>query len=326
VPGDVKLEIMIDLTGCRIRNLDVADARDRRLTLELINRLYPHIPCTEAHFDWQFRQGPCGPAKVRVIEADGRLVSTYVATRKKLSLEGQECPAWMVQDVMTDPAFRGRGFLNHLAALFVADLDADGTCGYTFPNKLSENSFRRSGWTELMPVPLRIASTRPSQIVNRPKPVTSFAAETAGIWRDTGVPIGVFRDRAHLNWRYGRPATTYSRFTLGDEDGVLVLKVFDEEHRRIVHICELFVRAPARPVLVGPTLEFVHSFATIASAEIITCWLPNSHPDLNHYERAGFVRDSTNNRFVFARGPRDVIGAIGRADNWHITQGDSDVY
>jgi hypothetical protein len=306
---------MVDLTGCRVREIDVADAGDRRLTLELINRLYPHIPWSEAHFDWQFRQGPSGPARVRVIEADGRMVATYVATRKTLSLEGQERPAWMVQDVMTDPAFRGRGFLNHLAMLFMADMAADGTCGYTFPNKQSENSFRRSGWTELMRVPVRIAAARPTAAVREPKPVISFKTETAGIWREAGFRIGVFCDRAYLNWRYGRPETVYSQFMIGDDDGVLVIKQFNDGQRRVVHICELFVRARSRSTLLGSALAFVHSFAVSNGAEILTCWLPDGHSDLAQYERAGFARDPGNDRFVFVHGPRKAMILVAHADD-----------
>jgi hypothetical protein len=263
---------------------------------------------------------------VRIIESDGVVAAMYSATRKMLTLQGQERPAWMVQDVMTDSAFRGRGFLNHLATLFMAQMEADGSCGFTFPNKLSENSFRRRGWTEMMRVPLRIARARQMPVVNDPRPVAEFNAETAGIWREAAIPVGVFRNQAYLNWRYGRPETVYHRFILGDADGVVVLKIFSNGDLRTVHICELFVRAPSRPTLVGPTLAFVHSFATLNGAELVTCWLPDGHPDLPQYERAGFARDLANDRFVFTHGPRDVADVMGRADNWHLTQGDSDVY
>lgn len=316
---------MSDLTGCSVRQIDVADAADRRATLGLINRLYPHIPWTEDHFDWQFRQGPCGPANVRVIEADGRVVSIYAATRKLLSVERKEFPAWMVQDVMTDPDFRGRGFLNHLATLFMEDMVREGACGYTFPNKSSENSFRRSGWVEAMRVPIRVASTRNFEST-APVSVPSFEIEAGEIWSDAGLPIGVVRDRSYLNWRYGRPDTVYHRFVLGAGEGILVLKVFDDGAQKVVHICELFARAKVRSSIIKDGLKFVHFFATKHGAALVTCWLPSGHLDLAHYANSGFVRDMKNDRFVFAHGPSDVASLIRRSENWHITQGNSDVY
>lgn len=317
---------MLDLTGCRVRTIDLMDTDERYLVLQLINRLYPKNPWSEAYFDWQYRQGPNGHAKLRVVEAGARIVSMYTATCKRLSLLGVERTAWMVQDVMTDPAFRGRGLLNHLATLFMADMEADNSCAYTFPNKYSENSFRRSGWTELMRVPIRIASTRQMVVDKQPRPVNSFEVETAGIWREAGIAVGVSRDPNYLNWRYGRPETGYSRFILGEENGILVLKIYDDGHRRIVHLCELFVRASFRQTLVGPTLAFVHAFARLNGAELITCWLPDGHSDLIQYERAGFMRDLANNRFIFVHGAKDVADKFVRGENWHLTQGDSDVY
>ena len=315
-----------DLSGCCVRVISVTDVHDRKLALHLINRLYPHLPWSEEHFDWQFARGPCGQAKLRIVESGGSAVAMYAATRKRLSLNGGDTPAWMIQDVMTDPAFRGRGFLNHLAMLFMADMDSDRLCGYTFPNKLSENSFRRNGWTELMRVPLRTAKAQAATIAEPPRPVSTFEVETVEIWQAAGVGIGVVRDRDYLNWRYGRPDTEYFRFVLGDGDGVLVLKIFDAEERRILHICELFVREQSRQLLVERTLAFVHAFATANGADILTSWLPDGHPDLVHYSHAGFVRDDCNNRFIFVHGPAAMLSTICRAGSWHFSQGDSDVY
>ncbi len=66
----------------------------------------------------------------------------------------------MVQDVMTHPNYRGRGFLHWLATVCLEDMRNDGAIGYTFPNKLSEGSFRRTGWAELSPIPLRSKDLR----------------------------------------------------------------------------------------------------------------------------------------------------------------------
>lgn len=67
-------------------------------------------------------QGPASPAEVRIIEADGRVVSLYVGTRRKLWVDGTVRRGIMVQDVLTHPEYRGRGFVNDMVAAFLAEM------------------------------------------------------------------------------------------------------------------------------------------------------------------------------------------------------------
>jgi hypothetical protein len=63
-----------------------------------------------------------------------------------------------------------------------------GGCGYTFPNKLSENSFCRTGWTELtriaalqFAIPLG-ARDKNVQASGRPTEVVTFGPSIDAIW------------------------------------------------------------------------------------------------------------------------------------------------
>jgi len=311
-------------------SMRAATPADKPAVLALINHIQPHIPWSAAHYDWQFLQGPAGPAEVRIIEADGRVVSLYVGTRKSLWVDGRVRPGIMVQDVLTHPDYRGRGFLNSMASAFLAEMRGRGDCGYTFPNKLSENSFRRSGWTELTGIPALQAAIDPS--AGRPAPrdgllqeIGSFEPAVDAIWREAGIPVGVLRDAAYLNWRYGRPDTTYRRFLINKDRGYLVLKLYDRGDSKVMHICDLVLRANARD-LCDDVLVAVRALATGLGAGLLTAWLPEGHIYRPRFAAAGLQPDLTNDRFAFTTGPADVLDRLSKRSFWHLSQGDSDVY
>jgi len=313
-----------DLSGCLVRP---ATEEDLASLLDLMRLVIPHDPRTLDYCRWQYLQGPAGQAAMRVIECDGRPVALYVGTRKRLWVDGRVMPCFMVQDVLTHPDFRGRGFLNHLAGCFLADMNEADIPGFTFPNKLSENSFRRIGWTELMPVPLRLAAARPAVSGDESalQPVDAFGAEAGAIWETAGLRVGVLRDAAFLNWRYARPGTVYHRFLIAEGQGFLVLKVFDRGGKRIVHICDLVMRESARGRLPS-VLAAVHAFSHNQKAELVTCWLPDGHPYGVAYADSGFAGDPGNDRFSFTHGNPSLLPTLRQPDAWHLSQADNDIY
>jgi hypothetical protein len=305
-----------------LRALSAADVEG---ALKLIQVVQPADPWSVQHYRWQLLDGPAGPAEIRAIEFSNRIVALYAATRKRLRVDSRLVEAWMVQDVMTHPEFRGRGFLNSMAAAIKVEMSTRGVVGFTFPNKFSENSFRRNAWTELCRVPLRVANVRAGSRTDVLRPIDGFAEDVDAIWEESGLETGVHRDAAFLNWRYRRPATLYHRFVTAGNEGFIVLKVYDHGGIRIVHICDLVVRQRARDLL-GELLANVHAFAATNGAARLTSWLPQGHPYDEAFSAAGFHRDEDSDRFVFIDGPPDLLPALTRPASWHLTQGDSDVY
>lgn len=296
-----------------------ADADD---LLALINLVQPHVPWSRAHLDWQFFAPPSGAARLYVLRDAGRIVALYSAIPQRLWTGGGTVAAWMVQDVMTHPDYRGRGFLHRLGERCLEDLLADGASGYTFPNKLSEGSFRRLGWVVHGLVPRRTATVRRERASGDAAHVAPFAglftdAATAA-WERADVGVGVHRDADFLNWRYAKPGAEYARFDMGERRGYLVLKHFQGDDGGVVHVCDLVLRADARDLLDG-VLAFVHRVAADAGAVRLTAWLPADHPYAPAFERAGLHFDTDHDRHMF------VLGA-GESRPWHVTQGDSDVY
>jgi len=307
--------------------VEMAGPQDGADVLSFINKIQPQIPWDDIHLRWQFFEAPAGHARIYTIRAEQRIVSLYCACPKVFSLHGETRKAFMVQDVMTDPAYRGRGLLHRLAQRCVDDIKRNDEVGYTFPNKLSEGSFRRRAWAELMRVPLRTCNA--ISVPNPPEHLISpmgkaFPADTIEIWRGSGIEIGVQRSAGYLNWRYRRPHQTYFRFSIGDGAGYLVLKLYDADAGRLLHICDLLVTQQARRVVRG-ALHFCHGFARANGAERITAWLPEGHPYSGDFDALGLKCDKAHDRFIFAIQPHDAA-LLMTPSNWHLTQCDSDVY
>jgi Acetyltransferase (GNAT) domain len=173
----------------------MATLQDETALLALINLVQPHVPWTREHLYWQFFDSPVGPAKLYVIRDGEVIVSLYAAIRQILEVDGQRFEGWMIQDVMTHPDFRGRGFLHYLASLCLADIKWSGGIGYTFPNDRSEGSFRRTGWAELCEVPYREKALGDgSRSAGGPRVELfdgPFGPCTADVWDTAGVGVGV---------------------------------------------------------------------------------------------------------------------------------------
>lgn len=301
-----------------------AEPAEDEAVLQFINRIQPHIAWTREHFEWQYRRHPAGPARLYVAREGARLVSLYAAVAQRLRHGGEVFDARMIQDVMTDPAYRGRGLLHHLAGMCHGDLLARGEGGYTFPNEASERSFRRTGWTELGPVPLCARAVTPADedAISVLRLVPRFGPEAPAAWRDSGLAVGVERDGQYLEWRYAKPGQRYERHVVGDGGGYVILKHFVSESGPLTHICDVVVRADERRVL-PDTLADCASIAARAGSRTLTAWLPAGHAYELAFVAAGFTSWSTN-RFVFVMSAGRA--AVGRASAWHLTQGDSDVY
>lgn len=315
----------------------LATAEDADDILALINVVQPHVPWTRAHLSWQFFETPAGPSLVYLLRDQGsRLVALYAAVTQVARVAGREYPARMVQDVMTHPDYRGRGFLHRLGALCIEDMGRDNAIGYTFPNEQSEKSFRRLGWTELCAVPHREKSVQPKvragvRGIRQPdiRQIDGpFDPAVSEIWVASGFPVGVRRDAAFLNWRYRKPGATYHRFLIGEGAGILVLKLYQGDQGRVVHICECLLREVERTrvrVPVNDALGFAELFAHRHQATLLTAWLPTSHPYASTFDDHGLTL-TEQSRYMFVRAPTECRPAVEDLNLWHVSQGDSDVY
>ena len=235
----------------------------------------------------------------------------------------------MIQDVMTHPDFRGRGFLHHLAGRCLQDIEQSGVIGYTFPNDLSEKSFRRGDWSELCEVPHRSTVLHDHAPLNGNLRIGAldgvFGQWATEVWNAAGLSVGVRRDEGFLNWRYSKPDNKYHKFRIEDGRGLLVLKVYSNGTSRILHILELLLKAEDRDLL-PEVLRFCFDFAARHSATTVTAWLPHGTPYAPQLDAAGLTINPVHSRYVFVRAPAAYASRIENSTTWYLAQGDSDVY
>jgi len=307
-------------------NIELATREDIDHIVALRQACMPHVVTTRELIEWQFFDHPAGSARVYVIRSPDEIVSMYTAVQQNIRIGNTVRKGRMVQDVMTLPDYRGRGYLHQQGFRCWQDMTETEEIGYTFPNQHSENSFRRTGWQELSRVPLRIlmvSKSIPKPPAHTYRVVKKFTSQATDIWQQSSLPIGVHRDAAYLNWRYSKPDSLYSRFMINEDKGVLVLKLFNDGRKCVAHICDLFV-IDSHQTIVEDALLFSNEFARKHNAGSLTCWLPEKH----HYERAfdtiGFEKEHLD-RFVFVK-PALPSDHLVTESPWHFSQGDSDVY
>lgn len=316
----------MELNGLRT---DMATAEDEAALLALINLIQPHVPWTREHLYWQFFNLPAGRAQLYVIRDRDAIVSLYAAIPQFFWLDGHSVEARMIQDVMTHPDFRGRGFLHHLASLCLQDIKQTHVIGYTFPNERSEKSFRRGGWSELCEVPHRSKALQDYSPLNGHARIElldgAFEQWATEVWNAAGLSVGVRRDERFLNWRYSKPGNKYYKFRIEGDRGLLVLKVYADGNSSTFHILELLLKAQDRDLL-PEVLGFCFDFAARHGAQTITAWLPSGAPYAPQLDAAGLIVNPMRSRFVFVHAPAAYASRIEDASVWYLTQGDSDVY
>jgi len=306
--------------------IEMATRADIDQIIALRQACMPHVPTSKSLIEWQFFKNPLGTSNVYVIRSSAGLVSMIATLPRNIRVRDEVRKGRTMVDIMTLPDYRGQGLAHQHGFRCWQDMTDAEELAYILPNQHSQKSFRRAGWTELSRVPLRLAKV--DQSASRPfshtyQKLESFDSRATDIWDSCPFPVGVHRNAAYLNWRYSKPDSVYNCFMIGDDQGVVVLKLFSEGSKRLAHICELFV-TDSQPALVEDALLFCHDFATRSSAKTLTCWLSEGHVDEPVYTAFGFKIQHLE-RFIFFK-PAIASDKTLKDITWHFSQGDSDVY
>lgn len=311
---------------------DYASIRD------LINLIQPYQPWSKAYFEWQYLRNPAGKAKVWIAEYQGKIIANYAAIPHYFKIRKQEAIAWMVQDVLTHPEFRGLGIMHELSALCTeAICSKEFPVNYTFPNEYSHRSFLRRGWIEAYRLPLRMITDLSEKFTNikddfdSASTVSLFQKDIDGLWDKSknDFQYAISRTSSYLTWRYfNKPGTKYFPFaeiknrTL---NGLLIMKYYDlDETLRLAHICELFITSRNETALKNLIAKAL-KFAIDMRAKKLTAWLPPGHPYEPIYNSVGFNIDKSIKRWLVVKSIPEITG-VDKAENWHLSMGDSDVY
>ena len=300
--------------------------------LELMKHCMPHIKHDSEVLKWQYFETPRSTANLYYIENDGEIISFFAMVCHQIKVGDQLLIARAAQDVMTHSEYRGMGYLHLLGKIAHEDVLAEDVLGITFPNEKSERSFRRNEWTELCPVPIRqkylSEATTPCTTKKtefRISKLDMFSPQSIeNIWWESKFHVGINRNHEYLRWRYGKPRQVYSSFVIGDNQGILIVKVFDSPDGKILHVCEFFLKDDASE-LAADVLTFVDKLAKKSGCYKITAWLTLGHRYSETFDDFGLELEESN-RFIFITGNETILKKVNKACLWHISHGDSDVY
>lgn len=307
----------------------------------LINLVYPESPWSIEYFNWQYLSNPAGIARIWVAKAGGDIVSSYAAIPHQFCFEGKSTTAWMIQDVLTHPDYRGRGLLHKLAKKCASQLISKNyPLNYTFPNQFSHKSFLRSGWDIGFRIPLRQLDIDESlnllikdEFINEFVEISPSSILLDQLWTEAAQKFkySVARNRDYLDWRYGqRPNSKYFFYGLKKSDklvALVILKYYDKASGdRIAHICDLIVD-PKNEEILNLLLKKSIKFAQDQNASKLTAWLPLKHFHEKYYNKFNFTLDENLERWLIvsnsdSKNKSDVTDSV----NWNLTMGDSDVY
>jgi predicted N-acetyltransferase YhbS len=216
-------------------------------------------------FRWKHVDGPFGPSRVLVVEADGAVIGLIAYMAWRFRARGELVNTLRGTDFAVDPAYHGRGVAFTLAQAAAKQFSPDLAFVWGNPGDQSVGVSVRAGWHNVGRVPrfiqphgpLRGAIRRAYGGASRASmEVEAIAESAAEVLRDgprasrllalseePGERLATARDLDSLRWRYGRfeeYRAVRVEGTAGD-DGIAIFR-----HRRngpawVLDICELLV-------------------------------------------------------------------------------------
>jgi hypothetical protein len=315
-------------------NYRMAHRKDMLSLLSFLKPLHPTLGWTEEFMKWLYFENPAGEAKVWICLDGKKLVGSVTALPHVLWLHDRKAVGYRVQDVLTDPNYRGRSIYRKLSEACYAFLDEDETAThFTFPNEKSDRVFRTSGWSAVGEIPLWRTSP-PKQkgscvLPEGCRQLSVFSTAEENVWdsmRREGV-IGIDRNVAFLNWKYfGNPRAEYLCYRMDRKESnvVFILKKFHSETGDIfLHVCDLFYSRFHKDVL-KDIFSFILARAAAEKSHIITTWLAPTKKLAAFLSSMGFIYSPVTSRSYFLRSSNTAAHIY--FSSWNIRMGDSDVY
>ena len=312
----------------------MAHRKDMTSLLEFFNKCYPTLGWTKEFMKWQYFDNPAGEAKGWVCYDGKRLVGSVTALPHLVWVRNHKAIGYRVQDVLTDPDYRGQSIYRRLSMACYAFLDSDEKgVHFTFPNEKSDRVFRKAGWSPVGEIPLwtgiplkyREKGIQPKEC----HLLETFSTAEEDVWVSYRSPgfLGIDKNASFLNWRYfNNPRARYQCYKVDQAQSsiVVVLKKFHDAAGNILfHLCDLFYSQFDADELKN-VFSFIHAQAAAERASVITTWIASTNELATSMSGAGFTYSPVTSRSYFLRSSN--ARAHSYFPRWNIRLGDSDVY
>ena len=118
---------------------------------------------------------------------------------------------------------------------------------------------------------------------------------------------------------------TISRALLSFEIFVnLILKIFNDKGKNILHICDLVVKEDRKDLILN-ALKFCEQFGIKNNCQIMTSWANKNHFYAKYYDNSN-INLSSITRYSFIFSSNEQFKNLKKPEMWYLSQGDSDVY
>ena len=333
--------------------------------LKIMKKVYPDSELiTSKYFDWQYRNGPYGIAKILLAkDDDNSIIGVEPILPMKLYIDTKIIMSSLSCNSIVDPDFRNKGIFSNLVSNILKLIDKKEISSiYGIPNTKSYNIFIKNGFDEIDQLPLLV---RPLKLSNYfPHPIKKLIKPFEIFWKvkiensnielftekinsdfdkintdlSRRVLIMQKRDKEFLQWRYKEhPSKKYEIHILKENTqlkGYIITSIADIKGKKIGVILDFVFDSTIENKegpknLVKKVLErFWDKDIPLA---IATCG--NNSQENQILKRVGFKETP---RFLKPEPLYFIIGGISsdvqniekmkEFKNWFFTFGDYDVF
>ena len=210
---------------------------EKNQILKITEKVYPNSEfSTSEYFNWQYIDGPYGPAKILLAKNDnGDIIAIEPIMPRKLLIDSSVIMSSLSCNSITDPNFRNQGIFSKLVSNILEFTKTNEISSiYGIPNKKSHSIFIKNGFNDGGKLPLLV---RPLKLSNYfSSPIKEIIKPIEAVWKIKKVETNIElfngeinsefeklsknlsqrvsilqqRDKEFLEWRYNKhPSRNY---------------------------------------------------------------------------------------------------------------------
>ena len=302
---------------------------------------------TQEYIDWEYKNGPWGPAETWVADDDGKIVGQYSTQRYEAFYFGEKMIASLSFDTGSHPKYfhpKKNIFQELGKKFFEEEVKQKIQFSTGFPNEHFLFGGLRLGWKIVCPIPL-LETNYVSKINIKKSPkieireIQEFDNDFKGFsenFKDI-LPIFLNRTQKFLNWRYvNKPSLkdprhhyNYQKYKVLDKTGEMlsyfVTKYYPSEQGRILHLIDFLI--PDDNEIYQSIMNFIVEKSKIENINTISLFINQYHPFKNYLHKIGFKYIKTKRKYI-VRNNTNILDDKDLLDekNHYITMGDHDVF
>jgi len=299
---------------------------------------------TKEYIEWEYFNGPWGPADTTIADDNGKIVGQYSTLPYEAFYFGDKLKASLSFDTGTHPDYRRQGIFRTLGAHHFENQGKRGIHFSTgFPNENFWPGGKKFNWHGLCAIPLYVNDNISNLELKKESKyniieIKKFDDEFNGFSENFKHDISIYLNRTkdYLNWRFvDKPSLkdpkhqyVYFKYKIYDKKGELVSYIVTKKYREDnvvkLHLVDFLGHNDRN--LYQTYLNFIIKKAKDEKINFFSLFLNRYHPLSKFLKNYGFKYDNLN-RVYIVRTNNDILDKdiLFEEKNHFFTMGDSDV-